>query len=1495
MERKKRQDAGERKRSTNLMLVLLLIVIIPTSIIVLATIFDAGNYCTLGPNCDCSSEIAQCGGSYEVANNFNTIDSCQDGAAKSKYDFVNNIRTTDLNKSGQNTEYEGGDKIESEIQFRCYPGDFIVFAYTNYSNATTVNWTKIYGTTCTINGYATYFHNHTLDDREGWHGFRYIIAYQGSSSMTCAQSYPYSDNDDIALYVHAQPDSSPPTINSITPAEGENIEYSVGMTVNLIVNASDTAGVKNVTAKLEWTGETRYFNLSNASLAGGLFNVTMNNLTNLTRYNVTINATDNLNNSGLTTSYFFIVNNAFMNITSPSFGVTYPYTNVTLTFKIGDNLTPFQEVYYYLNGGNKTTLPLSVSVINNNSETVTMQHNNSLDNLSQSFITYESMEISELMLRAASGTPELFSTNILLRGGNSTNPNSTTYRNVTLNNSYEGNQSFSWANATFQTQFTLQPGTWYWITMAQANTTHFFSWEANLDGYSEGSCSANNSIDLLFKAIDIYKYSTIVNSTEGSNTIEVCERNSASNSDCSLTNYKADTNPPVLAVPTETSDPMEFGNTSSQFIRITVTDAVSSINTAVIETEGTNHTMDGLGGGQYEYRWDIYNTTEIGMHYYRIYANDSVDNRNNTRMYNFTVRDSLPPETTLLNYTPNTNSDLDPEVNISINYTISDYVQVTEARLQYATASNAAINNWTNVTMSNISSNFYSNFTPLDEGNWSFRAYAIDPYNNSVNTSMNNISVFYDRTWVFSPDEMETVFTTEGASVSLGNITINNTGDTQLNFTLAQTSGLPTVTITPNSITIGIADSQMINLSTTAPAQNPTPYPYSIDIACDTSGCESANETVYGYMMVGQGGPFITHSEFLYSYEVVQGDRSVPLNVTLKNIGNETAYNISVDWVLPTGWFSDDNVSAFFANMTPYATTFVTESHGIVGSVLLNATVGLQNLTVNIVYYTTVGAQRTYTITKTVDVVYPQDYEPPETGGGTTTTTGGGGGGGAGTGGGGIPPAPKSFNLTIDVPERITILRGQNRTIQVNLTNDNQAYFYDLTLRLEGYPTRRYSISPANISVLNPGETKAFNVYIDVPVYMGYSLNLLMLSFKGKSQERLNASKSSYEQTKTMTLIVSEIDESESAGCIAESEAFLLEMQAENFSTARVEALLAEAKDAFATLDYTLVKNNCEAIKTLKETSFELRQRMSSLLEEATNAQKEGYDMRNILRLLNISQEMFQTGEYEKALERVQRTEEAMALQVQTEDAKLGRRLARFLSKYWWAVIIFLGIMTYVSGIYYQKHVQQQIKDRLESLGNEEESITEVMKKLQEGYFAQKNVSTKVYDLTMQDYKNRLAEIENEKIDLKNKKVRMFKTDNTYEGLLVQKEEMLALVRELQENYFVNTKIDKSTYTRAFTTFKRKLAEIEKKIKVKKREIDTKEARKGEETAQAREAQTTRPTASHEPDKKNILEQRSEMNPKVKREKRPEGDEEKDDKKNKKKKRLSYLHKKLNE
>jgi len=189
--------------------------------------------------------------------------------------------------------------------------------------------------------------------------------------------------------------------------------------------------------------------------------------------------------------------------------------------------------------------------------------------------------------------------------------------------------------------------------------------------------------------------------------------------------HEVDPTAPQLSGLNESADPLELG--SSETIQIDITD-LSPIDTVLIETEGTNYTMNYMSGDTYEYTGWIPSST--GIKSYKIYANDTSGN------LGFLSDDIMVIDTTPPIYSELTESEDPLELGDTeiITIRIIDLSGINQVLIE--------INGKANYTMEWIGGNLWRNnsWTPTTKGTHNYTIF-IQDNNNNWNTTSGSIEV----------------------------------------------------------------------------------------------------------------------------------------------------------------------------------------------------------------------------------------------------------------------------------------------------------------------------------------------------------------------------------------------------------------------------------------------------------------------------------------------------------------------------------------------------------------------------------------------------------------------------------------------------------------------------------------------------------------------------------------------------------------------------------
>lgn len=249
---------------------------------------------------------------------------------------------------------------------------------------------------------------------------------------------------------------------------------------------------------------------------------------------------------------------------------------------------------------------------------------------------------------------------------------------------------------------------------------------------------------------------------------------------------------------------------------------------------------------------------------------------------------------------------------------------------------------------------------------------------------------------------------------------------------------------------------------------------------------------------------------------------------------------------------------------------------------------------------------------------------------------------------------------------------------------------------------------------------------------------------------------------------VSNINVEEALSAIADAELIIENMKKNNLSVILVDDLLAEAKVVFEQVKYANILRNESAglnetseakkalelvnwegisysdiveytdkIKGFEDMAFVIFDRIA--LEEKTN---EGISLEN-LRIFDNAKIAFNDERYNEA-ERLLNEfktakEEELAGNSSLSAIKAGAQ--NFIQRYWLPLIITLIFVIWLINVVRKIGMKRRLKNKIKRMKFEENALAELMKKAQTDRFKENKISGLVYNIRMNNYKNRANEI----------------------------------------------------------------------------------------------------------------------------------------------------------
>jgi hypothetical protein len=561
-----------------------------------------------------------------------------------------------------------------------------------------------------------------------------------------------------------------------------------------------------------------------------------------------------------------------------------------------------------------------------------------------------------------------------------------------------------------------------------------------------------------------------VTDTLGTYTLRIIVNDSTNNVNSSETTTftVGDTLPPAVTSLTPTAYSNFSANPAVNLSAI-VTDAgaVSVVEANVTLPNGTVRVITLADDNSNSVYNATFSVTDLeGTYNVTVFANDSENNINSTQQTSFIV-DLQPPVFVSLTTSPSSAADLDPNANVTVFANISENVTVVSSAILQYRLTNETDDNFVNVTLLYNSGDelFNSSFNATRNGTYALRLWANDSAGNQDVSNHVNITVEVDRNWTRTPSEFAIVTGSLDENVSLGNLTINNTGDVDIYFNITSDSALTRYNTTENfSLTAG--EVKFINVMDNSTVNGLKTI--TLNITVNDSTVTPQAQTTRGRVVVSGGQPVLSATFTTPTEEAISIERgsttSTEFAATLTNLGIGNASNVSFiftfppEWTITFGTTTDDIGDFNSGDDTAKNIRITVPSNFSTGDVYVyaNAT-GVNNTGANLTTENfTFGDQVQVTITAPAAAL------------GSGNTGGGGGSSSsssapaAATGGGGVSfKAAGGVSETIQTTKAFRIVRGSGDSVPLTITNlYENSIMQNIKLDAFGFLSQYVVISP---------------------------------------------------------------------------------------------------------------------------------------------------------------------------------------------------------------------------------------------------------------------------------------------------------------------------------------------------------------------------------------------------------------------------------------------------
>ncbi len=1185
----------------------------------------------------------------------------------------------------------------------------------------------------------------------------------------------------------------PPNVTSINP---QTINFAINSTISINSTVIDNINVSTVLANITLPDNTiQQITLTDHN-SDNIYNSTFTNTSQRGYYIIKIIAND--------TSYRNNIN-----------------STETVNFSVGDVFSP-----------NITILTPSADQIFNLSSNITIQVNATDDtNISYVLanITYPNSTVEQYNMSFTGTIYELNFTNTNILGthtitiiANDTagNTNSTETLNFILGDG---------TNPVVQ-DITPSEGTNYSLN-DEINITANITDNINISTVLVNITLPNSTVQQLIMTDpendSIFNVTFTNTANKGHYNITIIANDTANNINSSEITYFIAGD--IISPTTTLNSPINNLNTSDTTIifNFTSTDETSStLNCSLILDSVKNQTNTSVHNSTLT-TFTITNLPN-GEHNWSINCTDSAGNSNITETLKFTV-DLYNVTFISLITDPNSTDNIDPNVNITATANVTDNItSVDTVILQYRLSNETA---YTNITMTLGADGLYNaTFNATQTGIYILRLKANDTVNNTAISNSINITAELESTWTRTPSSMVPVNANTSQNISIGNITINNTGDYPLNFTITSDSTATAFNETEN-FTLAANQVKTLIVNDTAPLGGVKVITLTI-----TSNGTPSSQTTTGTIVAEPGKPVLYTTFTTPSGDtktVVQGQTAVAFIAKVENIGQGNSTNVSSFINLPSGW-----LISFGENTTVIDELNAGESEEVAIEVNIPSDAGGDyTITANSTGYNTSGSDLSSSGLIFGDSVTITVEAPSENLGTITPTTESSSrstsvvvAGSSSSSSGGSAILAKAIDTILSGEEILTssetfeLVRGETDSFPITIKNIFQnTTLRNISIKIEGYLSQYIETSPENIGSITFNETKNFDARITSPEYMekgSHDLKIIIVGniiSKETNKELID--------TREVELIIHTVSKETASKILDYAIKDIKEMEALGFPVYRISKLMGDAKRALDSHDYETAELISKEIRSMKQKAVEADSLLKDLREKTKNIMdsfKGGVEGTNMItgavvstipkrftdtiELLNLAQASFEREDYETALQRLGQARLTLALE------KGEFNLFLFLIEYWWLILLSSIFLSVTGTVSYQSYSKAVISQRLRSLGKKEDALREDMKDTQSRYFKEKFTGLGTFRNLMVEYQKRLSKIRQVKTKLRHKRIRILKPEKLIINLEEERKEITHLIKSLQTDYFKKGNISKKEYKEQSKLYYERVAEIEDEL-----------------------------------------------------------------------------------
>jgi len=410
-------------------------------------------------------------------------------------------------------------------------------------------------------------------------------------------------------------------------------------------------------------------------------------------------------------------------------------------------------------------------------------------------------------------------------------------------------------------------------------------------------------------------------------------------------------------------------------------------------------------------------------------------------------------------------------------------------------------------------------------------------------------------------------------------------------------------------------------------------------------------------------------------------------------------------------------------------------------------------------------------------------------------------------------------------PANLTLFIGDTEKLDTN--NDGKE---DVTVFLKNITKQGADLKINRLGSPEPNkiyfmESREYELGLFVPPYLqkqDYNLTIkISADLKAVNPELAGFISKSFVEYRTLLFKVFEVGIEEVNQSLEQSRKDIKDMEQAGFPVKRAKELLAQAERAFYLVNYESVKTLTKQISALRKDAFDADTLIKEVQKGINDAKSRLLKTSESETALELALKAFEREDFETALSRAKEAQLTLIL-----ETKGKVNIIWFLSKYWWAVILSIFILSMAVYISYRKLAVSIINERLKNLSKEEISLNSLIKELQTKYLKEGAISADEYYTTLDQYESRLNKIKHISAKLRNKRIGIIKTDRELSNLEREEREIKDLMKKAQIDYLERKIISRKKFNDIYDADRSKLAEIEEEKELIKEKL-AKERYKG--------------------------------------------------------------------